>query len=532
MRSLATSRRTLWASIVLAAALARPAVVRAQDGGAVLAASALLDAAAVSALASAVPVSDYATPYTFTTLAGVGGLTGAINGTGTASTFGTPSGVAVDANGNLYVADTDNSEIRKITAAGVVTTLAGSPANPGGANGTGAAAQFSLPYGVAVDGSGNVYVADSGNNTIRKITPAGVVTTLAGLAGIAGVVNGTGSAARFNFPQGVAVDAAGNVYVADSENGTIRKITAAGVVTTLAGTAGDMGSANGTGAIARFNLPQGVAVDAGGNVYVADTGNVTIRKITAAGVVTTLAGTAGVTGGGDGTGAAALFNSPEGVAVDAGGNVFVADSLDNVIRMISSTGVVTTIAGTVGATGVVNGKGAAALFNDPGGVAVDTNGNVYVADTVNDTIRKGSLGGGIIGIGVGTGAAPTISVQPKSVTTPLGGSFSFSVTATGSPAPTYQWLLNGAAIAGATSATYSVSSSISAEAGSYTVVVSNSAGEVTSSAATLAFGAAAAPGKSGGGAPSQWFDGAVALLVAARLALRRRQERRAARGIG
>ena len=180
---------------------------------------------------------------------------------------------------------------------------------------------------MAVDGSGNVYVADSGNYTIRKITPAGVVSTLAGLAGSSGSADGTGSAARFYYPTGVAVDGSGNVYVADTGNYTIRKITPAGVVSTLAGLAGSTGSADGTGSAARFYYPYGVAVDGSGNVYVADTGNYTIRKITPAGVVSTLAGTAGSSGSADGTGSAARFNYPTGVAVDGSGNVYVADSM-------------------------------------------------------------------------------------------------------------------------------------------------------------------------------------------------------------
>ena len=182
----------------------------------------------------------------------------------------------------------------------------------GSADGTGSAARFNDPDGVAVDGAGNVYVADTFNDTIRKITPAGVVTTLAGSPGQVGSADGTGSAARFNDPEGVAVDAAGNVYVADTRNDTIRKITPAGVVTTLAGSPGQAGSADGTGSAARFDFPNGVAVDGAGNVYVADAGNDTIRKITPAGVVTTLAGTAGQSGSADGTGSAARFNASGG----------------------------------------------------------------------------------------------------------------------------------------------------------------------------------------------------------------------------
>jgi streptogramin lyase len=296
--------------------------------------------------------------------------------------------VAVDGSGNVYVADTTNELIRKITSAGVVTTLAGTALAVGSANGTGAAARFNSPTEVAVDTAGNVYVADTNNHLIRKITPAGVVTTLAGTAGATGSADGTGTAATFKFPYGVAVDGSGNVYVADTINHLIRKITSAGVVTTLAGTAGATGSTNGTGAAARFDSPSGVAVDGSGNVYVADATNDLIRKITSAGVVTTLAGTAGAAGQTNGTGAAARFDSPSGVAVDGSGNVYVADTINHLIRKITPAGVVTTLAGTAGATGSADGTGTAATFKFPYGVAVDGSGNVYVADTNNDLIRK------------------------------------------------------------------------------------------------------------------------------------------------
>jgi sugar lactone lactonase YvrE len=244
----------------------------------------------------------------------------------------------VDSTGNVYVSTSDAHTIRKVTPEGVVMTLAGLAGTPGSADGVGSAARFNLPVGLAVDGVGNIYVAEVDNHTIRKITPVGanwVVTTIAGQAGFQGSGNGTGTAARFNFPGGVAVDSATNIYVADTWNHTIRKVTPARVVTTLAGLAGNAGSADGTGTAARFNHPSGVAVDTAGNVYVADTFNNTIRKVTPVGtnwVVRTLGGEAGILGSANGTGSATRFSNPNGVAVDSAGNLYVADFYFNTIR--------------------------------------------------------------------------------------------------------------------------------------------------------------------------------------------------------
>jgi hypothetical protein len=335
-----------------------------------------------------------------TTLAGTAGMPGSNDGTGAAAGFKAPWSVATDSAGNVYVADALNDTIRKVTPAGVVTTIAGSPGVSGSADGTGAAAQFNTPQGVATDGAGNVYVADWLNQIIRKITPAGVVTTLAGTAGMRGSADGTGAAARFDEPEAVATDSAGNVYVADGSNDVVRKITPGGMVTTLAGSAAVIGSADGTGATASFDNPSGLTTDNAGNVYVADTLNNIIRKITPAGVVTTFAGTAGMSGSTDAVGAAARFNVPSGVATDGAGNVYVADSGwmpcgmgcvdwgNHIIRKITPAGVVSTLAGTAGMTGSNDGAGAAARFWAPQGVATDGAGNVYVADTLNSTIRK------------------------------------------------------------------------------------------------------------------------------------------------
>ena len=319
-----------------------------------------------------------------TTLAGTAGAKGSTDGTGTAARFNTPRGVGVAADGTVYGADTFNHTIRKITSAGVVTTLAGTATVPGLVNGQGTAARFYYPIGVAVGVDGAVYVADYTNAAIRKISTGGVVSTLAG-TGFAGSVNATGTTASFDCPAGVAVGANGTVYVADSKNHKIRKITSAGVVTTLAGS-GVAGRADGTGVAATFNTPEGVAVGADGTVYVADSLNHAIRKITAAGVVTTLAGT-GSLGSANATGTAASFSNPTGIAVAADGTVYVADLGNMRIRKITAAGVVTTLAGS-GQYGSADGPGAVARFAFPYGVAVGVDGSVYVADNNSQAIRK------------------------------------------------------------------------------------------------------------------------------------------------
>jgi sugar lactone lactonase YvrE len=322
----------------------------------------------------------------FTTLAG---YPGEGNATGSAARFNNPWGIAVDASGNVYVADTDNHVIRKITSGGVVNNLAGLPGTSGSADGTGSAALFSQPQGVTVDSLGNVYVADTGNHTIRKITSAGVVTTLAGLAGNSGTNNGTGSVARFYEPEGIVVNGAGTIlYVADTWNHTIRSVTSGGAVVTFAGTATTAGANNGTGTAAQFNNPQGVALDSLGNVYVGDTGNQLIRKITTGAVVTTLAGSAGNVGTNNATGTSALFWGPQGLAVGTGNSVYVADSFNNAVRKVTSAGVVTTFAGNPAASGSTDASGTAATFSQPQGIAIDTAGNLFVADSANGTIRK------------------------------------------------------------------------------------------------------------------------------------------------
>ena len=345
-----------------------------------------------------------------TTLAGVVGTAGAVDGTGIGARFHYPSGVAVSSTGAVYVADMASDTIRSITTSGAVTTLAGQAGRTGVVDGTGATARFEEPFAPAVDVDGTVYVADSAAHVIRKITPAGVVTTYAGSPGSFGSTDGTGSAARFYSPFGVAVDRAGNVYVADSYNSTVRKIGLGGVVTTLAGTALSRGNTDGTGAAALFSQPFGIAVDSGGTVYVSDSAANVVRKITSAGVVTTLAGSGGSPGSTDGTGTAARFAVPYAVAVDTAGTVYVADHGNHTIRAITAAGVVTTLAGSAGSMGSTDGSGAAARFKYPSGIAVDSTGNVFVADTDNQTIRQISPAGEVTTVGGGSGTGSTDGV--------------------------------------------------------------------------------------------------------------------------
>lgn len=320
-----------------------------------------------------------------TTVAG-SGSTGWADGNGSSAYFNQPAGLAIDASGNLYVADQNNNCIRKVTPSGDVSTFAGS-IHGGLVDGQGTAARFYGPNGIAIDAAGNLYVSEITNSAIRKITPSGMVTTLAG--GSEGYTDGIGSAAQFDYPYGLAVDAAGNIYVADSYNQRIRKVTQNGVVTTIAGSGptgpGNGGFADGAATTALFKSPYGLMVDANGDIYVADQGNNRVRKI-AGGVVTTIAGN-GSTGFADGAASDAEFAEPQNLVQDASGNLFVTEAGNNVREI--SKGTVTTIAGSPGGTsGFADGIGTAALFNGTNGIVIDPSGNLYVVDQYNSAVRK------------------------------------------------------------------------------------------------------------------------------------------------
>jgi len=421
---------------------------------------------------------------TVTTFAGTNDVCGSADGTGSAARFNMPWQVCLDSLGRLYVADTQNNTIRMVDRNGVVTTVAGTAGanniggTPGSADGQGPAAQFYQPDGVAIDSQGNIYVADTGNATIRKITPSGWVSTIAGIPHQFGAVDGPAASAKFLGPGELALDSIGNLYISDG-GCTIRKLGTDGVVTTIAGQAGVQGYADGPGASALFSNLTGLATDANGNIYGADGSS--IRVITPAGIVKTLAGNPPpppiisvnppIIDWSDGAGSAATFQGPRGVAVDAAGNVFVADSLDCAIRRVTPDGTVTTVAGQpFPLVGWADGIGSAAAFYVPSGIAVGTDGTLWIAD--NSTIRTGT-------------ALPLFLKNPSSQTVAAGQSAVFSMSVSNTTATTYQWLFNSAPIPGATASSLIVSVSSAANSGSYSCAATNSSGTNTTPAAAL-----------------------------------------------
>jgi streptogramin lyase len=315
-------------------------------------------------------VHDDSANYTVTTFAGLGN-NGNDPGTGGLALLNNPTKIAFDVQGNLYVADTDNDKIRKITPAGVMTTLAGSTI--GYADATGAAAMFNRPSALCLDAQGNVYVAEAGNLRIRKITPAGVVTTLAG-NGLAGLVDGTGVAAQINIPGGMCIDGQGNIFFTQINFHGIRKISPAGAVSAFVGST-TPGFADSTGAAAKFNEPLSITIDVQGNIYVSDFKNSRIRKVTPGGVVSTVVQRTNE-------------NEMHNIAIDGTGNFYISqgDFVNSEFVKVTPAGVITKIAG--GVVGFVDGIGTVARFSYITGMTVSANGDIYVAELFNNTIRK------------------------------------------------------------------------------------------------------------------------------------------------
>jgi sugar lactone lactonase YvrE len=365
---------------------------------------------------------------------GVAGFSGD-SGQATAARLFSPDGVDVDGAGNVYIADFGNHRIRKVDPAGVITTFAGTGvAGFSGDTGQATAARISFPRAVTSDAAGNVYIADLGNHRVRKVDTAGVITTVAG-TGVAGFSGDTGqaTAARLNAPRDLAVDAAGNLYIVDALNHRVRKVDPTGVITTFAGTgvagfSGDTGQAT----LAQLNNPSGIDVDAAGNVYIGDTGNHRVRKVDPTGVITTFAGT-GVAGFSGDTGQATLaqVNNPRDVALDGAGNVYFVDAFNNRVRRVAPSGIITTVAGT-GVPGFSGDTGQASLarLNNPVGVAADAAGNVFIGDQDNHRVRKVST------------VPPTASftANPTSGPVPLAVAFDASAsTHPGGAITNYAW---------------------------------------------------------------------------------------------
>jgi trimeric autotransporter adhesin len=331
------------------------------------------------------------------------------NGPAVSAQLDNPVGVAVDGSGDLYIADATGNRIRKVSN-GTITTLAGNGSCCfSGDNGAASSAQLSGPYGVAVDSAGNVFIADTGNQRIRKVSN-GVIATVAGngMQGFSGDF-GPATSAELNTPKAAAADSSGNLYIADSGNWSIRKLSN-GVIATIAG--GIFNSppvTNGLAVLEALYEPADVAVDSTGSLYIADTGDRVVRRISN-GIITTVAG-GGLTTGDNGPATSAMLVSPQGIAVDASGNLYIADTQAWAIRKVSG-GIITTIAGGAGfGYGGDNGPATSAQLNSPVGIAVDASGNVYFADSGNNRIR----------MLVPSGASCTYAVSPPTLSVPASG---------------------------------------------------------------------------------------------------------------
>lgn len=340
------------------------------------------------------PTADFP-PGTITTVAGNGTPSFSNGSSAITAELDNPSSVALDGAGNFYLADTKNNRIREVSPSGSITTVAGTgTAHFSGDNGLATSAELSGPSGVAVDGAGNIYIADTGNSRIREVNAStGIITTVAGTGSATyGGDGGAATSADLNLPYGVAVDGARDIYIADSYNNRVREVNAAtGVITTVAGNGvSNFNGDNGSATSAELNVPASVALDSSGNMYIADAFNNRIREVNTSGVITTVAGDGVASYNGDNIPAvSAELYTPAGVAVDAAGNIYIADTYNNRIREVNVSGAITTVAGNgTGNFGGDNGPATGAELATPAGVALDSAGNLYIADYQNDRIRR------------------------------------------------------------------------------------------------------------------------------------------------
>jgi sugar lactone lactonase YvrE len=454
-----------------------------------------------------------------TTVAGNGtGVFAGDGGQATNASLHYPNDVAMDRAGNLFIGLSHDHRVRKVDSNGIITTVAGT-GSPAYSGDTMAATNASLnePGGVAVDGAGNLFIADSANHRIRKVDTNGIITTVAGngSTGYSGD-NVAATNTSLYYPTGVAVDGAGNLFIADSANNRIRKVNTNGIITIVAGNGG-MGYSgdNGAATNASIHSPAGVAVDGAGNLFIADLYNNRIRKVNTNGIITTVAGTGSRGCSGDnGAATNAWLDFPIGVAVDRAGNLFIADFYNHRIRKVDGNGIITTIAGNGVPSFSGDGNAAvdASLFH-PSGVTMDGFDNLFIADQQNLRIRKvyswpatspvltlrnistNSIGSYSVVISDSTGSVTSsvaalnmpayVASQPTGRTVWQGASASFASAAGGSQPLSYQWSWNGTNIGGATNASYTITNVVPANAGPYAVAVTNRYGSVTSWPAVL-----------------------------------------------
>ena len=452
-----------------------------------------------------------------TTVAGNGNL--AYSGDGgpaTNASISFPHGIAIDASGNLFIADYNLSCVRKVDTNGIITTVAGRGIY--GSSGDGGAAtnaKLEYPSGVAIDASGNLFISDYNDRRVRKVDTNGIITTVAGM-GIYGSSGDGGAAtnAMLKYPSGVAIEASGNLFITDYNDGRVRKVNTNGIITTVAGGGSSFGD-GGAATNAYLNNPNGAAVDASGNLFIADVGNHRVRRVDANGIITTVAGNGSLGFSGDGGQAtnACLWN-PDGVVLDPVGNLFIADWLNYRIRKVDTNGIITTVAG--GGSSLGDGGAATNGAITPYGVALDSAGNLFIADSGSCRVCKvvlnglptltmknvktnnagnyaviisnpyGSVTSSIVTLMVGF--RPSISAQPSSVTVTNGGTAGFTVAAIGTEPFGYQWCLNNAAVDGGTNATLPIANVSPDQTGSYYCVITNAYGSVTSRIAVLAIG--------------------------------------------